>query len=1193
MMKCPKCEHENREGANFCDLCGYSLRKSDQTAPIDYRQPHSYTPKHLKEKILTSRSAIEGERKLVTVMFADVTGFTPMAERLDPEDVHQIMNGCFRILMDEVHKCEGTVNEFRGDGVMALFGAPIAHEDHAQRACVAALAVQQGLVPYGEKLRTAYGIDFKVRIGLNSGPVVVGAIGDDLRMDYTAQGDTANLAARMESNADPGTVLVSEQTYRLAKEFFEFEPLGKIQVKGKEQPVAAYRLRDKAYKARARSERAIYSDMVGRDQELARLELQVLKAVNGEGSVVNVIGEAGIGKSRLLAELKKREVVKRVSFLEGRAISMGKNLSFHPVIDLLKNWAHIREEDSESIAANKLEAAIRRVSADEVDEIFPFVATMMGTKLSGKHAERVKGIEGESLEKLVFKNVRDLLIRSTERIPIVIVIEDLHWADTSSLLLLDSAYGLARTQKLVFINVFRPGYWGSGEATVETLKKRLPDLPLVEIVLQPLDPQCSEALINNMLNIKGLHHGVKGQIIERAGGNPFFIEEVVRSLIDEGAVKVTESGFEVTDEIHSVVIPPTIQDVLMARIDRLDEDSRNLIKIASVIGRSFFYRILAEVVTQAEGLDDKLAHLKEIQLIRERTRMQELEYLFKHALAQEAAYESTLLQQRKQLHLKVAEAIELIFSERLHEFYGILALHYSKADNLDKAEEYMVKAGEEALKSSASSEAITYFLQALQLYVEQHSETADPEKLAAFEKNIAIAYFNKGQHQNAVHYFDKLFLRWRRRPPTSQVSIMGKLAYDVLIGLLRLRLPWISRVRIPDQRVSEFFDLAQKKDKALILANPRRCVTEMIGEFRESFIYDLKRLPSAAVFHLTTSGMFSYAGFCRVADLVLDHAKNLVDEKRIPDLVCHQMVTTLNNYMAGRWSEIPDFDFFLFEAGTKNGVFWDLTAYSYFQGAAKVYQGKFNEAQEFLGNLFQLEDKYQFRTGGTRYGLLTEYLLVSRRTSPAQTEANNLLSDAVERGLDPWELQGLGWKGLIQVLSGDVTGAKEALAYADQVRSKRAFWPPWILASSFLGQFMLDLAHLKDALGGDSRERINEYIERAAEKGDKAVSNSGKFPAHRTWNYQLMGQYYWLIGKQRKALKWFEKSIKEGERLGARPDLSRTYMEVGKRLLEPHSKYSELNGISAREYLDKAEMMFKDMDLGWDLEQLERVRLGN
>ena len=433
----------------------------------------------------------------------------------------------------------------------------------------------------------------------------------------------------------------------------------------------------------------------------------------------------------------------------------------------------------------------------------------MGMKLSGKHAERIKGIEGEALEKLIFKNVRELLIRSTEIIPVVIVIEDLHWADTSSLILIDALYRLARTQKVVFINVFRPGYWDNAEKTPVSLKDRMTDLSLVELVLQPLDSQSSETLINNMLNIKGLHHGVKAQIIERAGGNPFFIEEVVRALIDEGAVVVKDGGFEVTDKIHSVVIPPTINDVLMARIDRLDEESRNIVKVASVIGRSFFYRILADVISRVDSLDDKLAYLKQIQLIRERMQMNELEYLFKHALAQEAAYESTLLQQRKQLHLKVAESIERLFSERLHEFYGILAMHYSRADNLEKAEEYIVKAGEEALRSSASSEAITYFLQALQFYTGKQGQTADPEKLAGFEKNLALAYHSRGQFREAVQYFDKVFVRWGRRAPGNRVSRMVKFAMDFLIILLRLYLPWTGRKKIADKRVNEFFDLAK------------------------------------------------------------------------------------------------------------------------------------------------------------------------------------------------------------------------------------------------------------------------------------------------------------------------------------------------------------------------------------------------
>jgi hypothetical protein len=1020
--------------------------------------------------------------------------------------------------------------------------------------------------------------------------VVVGAIGDDLRMDYTAQGDTANLAARMESNAEPGTVLVSEQTYRLAKEFFEFEPLGKIQVKGKEQPVAVYRLRDRAYRARARSERAIHSDMVGRDQELARLELQVLKAVNGEGSVVNVIGEAGIGKSRLLAELKKREVVKRVSFLEGRAISMGKNLSFHPVIDLLKNWAHIREDDTESTASNKLETAIRRVSADDADEIFPFVATMMGMKLSGKHAGRVKGIEGESLEKLVFMNVRDLLVRSTEMIPIVIVIEDLHWADTSSLLLLDSAYGLARTQKLVFINVFRPGYWGTGEATVETLKDRMPDLPLVEIVLQPLDPKGSEALINNMLNIKGLHHGVKGQIIERAGGNPFFIEEVVRSLIDEGAVKVTETGFEVTDEIHSVVIPPTIQDVLMARIDRLDEESRNIVKVASVIGRSFFYRILAEVVTQVEGLDDKLAYLKEIQLIRDRTRMQELEYLFKHALAQEAAYESTLLQQRKYLHLKVAETIERIFRDRLHEFYGILALHYSKADNLEKAEEYMVRAGEEALRSSASSEAITYFLEALQLYTEKHGEAANPEKLAAFEMNIALAYFDRGRWENALHYFDKVLWRWGRRSPKNHVSTMTKLAYDVLIVMLRLYLPWTRPKRIPDERTREFFDLTVKKNVALVSISPRRCFTESIGELRETFRYDLTRLDTAAVLYMTTSGMFSYSGLFRMNELVLDHARKLVDPKRIQDVACYQWVSAMHNYLSGNWSEMSEYPESLFDDATKNGLFFDAMALSGFQAELKLYLGEFSFARELLERIVLMEEKYQYGPFAFRYILGAELLVICHKPYQAGTEANIAISLSVERGVEPWEMQAAGWRAITHLLTKDIAAARDSLAHAEKIRRKQFFWPPWHLRSSLLAQFMFDLRMLEDSIGGDSRSAVSEHTKAALKSGKTVVKNSAKVAAHRTWNYRLMGQYYWLVGKQRKALKWWDRSIKEGERLGARPDLSRTYFEVGRRLLEPQSRYKLLNGIDARGYLEKAEKLFKEMGLEHDLDELERVR---
>ncbi|OQW99536.1 MAG: hypothetical protein BWK74_01950, partial [Desulfobacteraceae bacterium A6] len=1051
-------------------------------------------------------------------------------------------------------------------------------------------AIQKTLEEYGERVNRIHGIDFKMRIGLNSGSVVVGAIGDDLRMDYTAQGDTANLAARMESSAQPGTVLVAEATYRLVADAFEFESMDKIPVKGKEKPVAVYRLKDKAFKARARSEREVYSEMVGRDQELARLELQILKAVNGEGSVVNVVGEAGIGKSRLMAELKKRDVVKRVMLLEGRAISMGKNLSFYPIIALLKNWARIREDDGEAAAMNKLQEAIRRVSADEADEIFPFVGTLMGMKLSGKYAERIKGIEGEALEKLIFKNVRELLIRSTEIIPVVIVIEDLHWADTSSLLLIDALYRLSRSQKIVFINVFRPGYWDSADKNPGNLKDRMTDLSLVELVLQPLDPQNSETLINNMLNIKGLHHGIKTRIIERAGGNPFFIEEVVRALIDEGAVIAKDGGFEVTDKIHSVVIPPTINDVLMARIDRLDEESRNVIKVASVIGRSFFYRILADVISRVEGLDDKLEYLKQIQLIRERMQMNELEYLFKHALAQEAAYESTLLQQRKQLHLKVAESIERLFSERLHEFYGILALHYSRADNQEKAEEYIIKAGEEALRSSASSEAITYFLQALQFYAGKHGQTADPEKLAGFEKNLALAYHSRGQFREAVYYIDKVLMRWGRRPPGNRVSRMVKCVIDLLTILMRLYLPWTGRKKIADKRVNDYFDLAKLKFRDMLFFNQETLVTASIGLIRESFQYHPAYLDFAAESHLTLGTVFAAAGWLMLTDRVLDVAPKVVEDPDIGDIT-HQMGISVIYLCSGKWAEMPEYDKLILKAGAENGSFWDVGAYLTAQGEYKVYQGNFSQAREILDDFIFVEEKYGYLIFA-KYLLYTELFIISRLLLQAQNMANDLISFSVKMGqID--DLQGYGWRAVAQVLMKDINGARDSLEQAEQCRRKHSFWMPWYLSSSLLGQFLLDLHLLEEAIGGGSMSLISKQAKVTRTSGRRAVQNADKYALPRTWNYRLMGEYYWLVGKQRKAFHWFDKSIKEGERLGARPDLSRTYMEVGKRLQEPHSRFKELNGISASEYLSKAETLFREMDLQWDLDQLKRVRAGS
>ncbi|MHB8842906.1 MAG: ATP-binding protein, partial [Candidatus Aquicultor sp.] len=786
-------------------------------------------PKELTEKILAQKGRIEGERRQVTVMFCDLEGSTAQTEKLGDEKAFALIDELFGILTQQVHRYEGTVQDFRGDGIMALFGAPIALENTAQRAVSTSLAIHQEVNRFNNRiLEESRSQVLRMRIGIHTGPVILGSIGSDLRLEFQVIGDTVNLAARMEALAEPGTTYVTKETYQLAKGLFHFQSAGKRMVKGKEEPISVYKVlsaKEDVYRPRLGADRLIYSRMVGRDSELNRLELQLMKAINGQGSVVNIIGEAGNGKSRLLAELKNKEVMKRVTLWEGRGISIGKNLSFHPINDVFKQWAGIRRDDGEAKAFDKLQAAIKRFFQEEYHEVLPFVAILMGMKLSGNHAQRTKGIEGEALNSLILKSVRDLLVKAAERTPLVMVIDDLHWADTSSVDLLESLFRLAETHKILFINLFRPGYKETGDRLAKSLKDRQVNY-YIEMVLEPLAEEMSEALISNMLNLKELRHTLVTSIVERTGGNPFFIEEVVRSLIDEQALLPKGGTFYLTDKAATISIPNTIEELLMSRIGRLEEQTRDLVKEASVIGRSFFYRVLAEVSSKIENIDARLSYLEEIQILRERLRMGELEYLFKHALAQEVAYESILPLKRKELHLRVARSIEKIFEERLYEFYGMLAYHYCRAESLEKAEECLIKAGEEALKSSASNEALHYYQEALNIYRRIQGDSADPEKVAMLEKNIGLALFNRGRYGEAVEHFDKALNYYWGESPQNAFSTNIKFLSSLTRFLLALYFPYFWFKKIPTQRDTEAVDLFYKKGEALVVINQKRLFIE-------------------------------------------------------------------------------------------------------------------------------------------------------------------------------------------------------------------------------------------------------------------------------------------------------------------------------------------------------------------------------
>jgi class 3 adenylate cyclase len=623
-MKCPKCQFENEEEAKFCldcgerleiecpqcgktfpllakfcNQCGQDLRKVTEALPIDFDQPQSYTPKFLADKILNNRSAIEGERKLVTVLFADVANYTSMAEKLDPEEVHQIMDGCFKILMDEIHRYEGTINQFTGDGVMALFGAPVAHEDHAQRACYAALSIQKAIGEYHKKIKEDRGVNFLMRIGLNSGPVIVGSIGDDLRMDYTAVGDTTNLASRMEGMAMPGTILVARETFKLARDFFEFESLGKVELKGKEKLLEAYKL-FKAGEVETRIEASVAKGLtrfVGRKNSMAALREALEEAKAGSGQVVGVVGEAGVGKSRILLEFKNPLPQNEYVHLEGRCFQYGVSMSYLPFLDILRIYFDIKEGDQEFIIKKKMADKIAELD-EKLENALPPLMELLSLKVEDE--DFIK-LEPQQKRQRTFEAIRNLLIRISQERPLVLAVEDMHWIDKTSEEFLSYLIGSLANTHILLVLLYRPEYthqWGSKSY-------------YRKIGLNQLTVKSSAELVHAILEGGNVSPEIIERILNRTSGNPLYMEELTHSLLENGSIQKKDHQFVLSVKGSEIQVPDTIQGIIAARMDRLEDSLKRTMQVASVIGRDFAFRILQTIT----GLREELkAHLIGIHL---------------------------------------------------------------------------------------------------------------------------------------------------------------------------------------------------------------------------------------------------------------------------------------------------------------------------------------------------------------------------------------------------------------------------------------------------------------------------------------------------------------------------------------------------------------------------------------------------
>ena len=760
-MKCPKCQHDNREGRKFCAKCGEKMgwlcpkcgfeneadelfcgecgtKFNETIAPAVasipkledlHAQLQSLIPDELAQKYMAAEQQAAGENRPITALFADISGFTPLSATKSSEYMFQLMQECFKQLVGIVARYEGRISGFRGDGLLALFGAPILHENDAERAILSAIDMRNMMQDK----------DLLVSIGINTAMMTVGEIQTELHKEYTAYGTDVNLAARLQQSAEPGQILVGTGTHRLTRRSFDFEIISDLSLKGFSQTVTAYSVQHvKAHPEKLRGIEGLRARMIGREHEFTEIKESVDQWLSGYGQIVSVIGEAGIGKSRLVTELRKSIAEKHTPnpsqegsladspltkgdkggcenlIFEGRCVSIGQPISYWPFIDILRTYFNLKEDDDPSTIAQKVTDGTKHIFPNTSDETLPFIGRLLSVRFGNELDDRLKFATPEQIRHQTLMQLRDFFRELANKQPLLLILEDLHWSDELSLDLVTYLMDELTHAPLMLLCVYRlekeQKVWKLDEQAQRKCLDRY-----TEITLRKLSSHEGRLLVEELLTIDDLPDSVKNTILEKSEGNPFFIEEVIRSLIEQDMIYHDNDRWRARSEIVNINVPDTIQSVLLSRVDRLQAEARYVLQCASVIGRLFKYRLLEHLTTQERDLNRYISEFEDRELVYEERRIPELEYAFKHALTQEATYQSILERKRKEFHHQVAISIERLYQERLEEYYEELAHHYSRSDELEKALEYILKSAKKAKEKYANDAAIAFYQQALEM----------------------------------------------------------------------------------------------------------------------------------------------------------------------------------------------------------------------------------------------------------------------------------------------------------------------------------------------------------------------------------------------------------------------------------------------------------------------------------------------
>ena len=767
-MECPQCQFENREGArfciecgnklkilcskcshinpaesNFCEKCGSELALPSQQDPKDLSfnekldKINKYLPKGLAKKILSQIDRIEGERRHVTVMFCDMAGFTSLSEKLGAEGAYTVIDQIYEILIHKVHDYEGTVNDMTGDGIMALFGAPIAVEDAPQRAIRSSLDIHKEIKKFSKRMKKERKDmpSIRMRIGLHTGPVVIGAVGNDLRIEFKAVGDTVNLASRMEGLAKPGTTYVTEAIYRLTEGLFRFEAVGEKKVKGRSKRVKVYRTIAPSTSSRTRFEASAergLTQLVGRNRELELLLDGFERCKTGRGQAISLVADAGLGKSRLLYEFRKVVSTEDVTFLEGKCLSYSMGAAYHPFIEILKANFDIKEFDTDTQVKEKVTKGLQILDADEKFTL-PYFIELLSVKDSG--IDKID-LSPEAKKERIIEAFKLFAIKESEIRPLILAYEDLHWMDESSEDVMKYIFESIPGVRILMIFTYRPEYtftWGAKSFHNQ-------------ITLNRLSNRESINMVSHLLGKEDIDNELEELVLEKTEGVPFFIEEFIKSLKDLRIIERKNNKYHLVKNIQEVSIPSTIQDVIMARVDTLPEGSKEVFQTGSVIEREFGYELIKQVTALPEQvLLSHLSALKDSELLYERGIFPETTFTFKHTLTREVVYDSILTERKKKLHEMIGNCIEELYKENIDGQYECLARHFINSENYKKGAEYAKLAGKKAIKSASLNDAICYVKKRIAC-LEELPVTADLQKNIIDARTTLGLYISQLNH---------------------------------------------------------------------------------------------------------------------------------------------------------------------------------------------------------------------------------------------------------------------------------------------------------------------------------------------------------------------------------------------------------------------------------------------------------------